>query len=294
MRALAALLACALVSGCAQELLHAGHPLTGKIWDTKARVFIAREELWRRAGAANHILLGEVHDNPEHHRLQRATLDALAAGGSRALAMEQFDSEHQASIDAARPRSAEAAADAGRFDRKGWNWPLYEPLVAFAVAQGWPLLAANLSRAEARKVMADPRLASHLPTPDPALLAALERDMVDGHCGHRMDAKLTAGMVNAQRARDARMAEVLDRAPGGRTVLIAGNGHVRRDRGVPLYISRGNAVVVGFVEVLPAAFAPGEYLAGGSFAGTGSYDYVWFTPRFVREDPCAALRSGGR
>ena len=132
--------------------------------------------------------------------------------------MEQFDSEYQPAIDAARAAGAdaEALADAGHFDRKGWNWPLYWPLVQFALDRGWPLAAANLSRAEARAIVADPAR-SGLP-PAPAVTKALERDIIDGHCGAAPEPKRLAGMVEAQRARDVRMASVLK----GPNVLIAG------------------------------------------------------------------------
>lgn len=292
MRRLAACVAAgaaALLGGCAQPLLHADHPLAGRIWDVRAGAFIERETLWQRAAAAPHVLIGETHDNRVHHRQQLELLEALARGGARrALALEQFDSEYQPAIDAAQDRAANAEriADAGRFDREGWNWPHYRPLVEFAVARGWPVLAANLSRAEARK---PDGAAAALPPADPALAAALERDMVDGHCGHKPDAKTLAFMIETQRARDARMAEVLHGAREGRTVLVAGNGHVRRDRGVPLYMKHA-ALAIAQVEVRPGMDRPGDYLDGG-FATPGSYDILWFTAREDRTDPCAAFRA---
>ena len=47
-------------------------------------------------------------------------------------------------------------------------------------------------------------------------------------------------MIDVQRARDATLADVVARARRGATarVLIAGAGHVRRDRGAPLYLER--------------------------------------------------------
>lgn len=264
-----AALAAALLSSCA----HAP-PLEGRIWDTHAARFVSPEALYQRASRARHVILGETHDNAEQHRLQRVVLDALA-GTPRVLAMEQFDSEHQAAIDAARPAGVEALADAGRFDRKGWNWPLYRPLVEFALEHGWPIAAANLSRGEARAVVADPAR-SGLPPAPPAVQAALERDIVEGHCGKPPDPRRLAGMVEAQRARDARMAAVIR---GRRSVLIAGNGHARPDRGVPLYLGDGDVVSIAFTEVEPGRRSPRDYEAG-------SYDYLWFTPRAAREDPC--------
>ncbi len=232
------------------------------------------------------MILGEVHDNPEHHRLQRRALEALAAHGPRrTLAMEQFDGEHQAALDAARARGAGASAlaDAGRFDRKGWGWEMYRPLVEFAVERGWPLAAANLSRSEARAIVADPRVRD-LP-PGSRLREALERDLIEGHCGNRPPAARLAGMVAAQRARDARMARAIAQAP---SVLIAGNGHARKDAGAPRYLPDADVVSIALIEVDPGKASPADYLDG--FATRASFDYLWFTPRFDRPDPCEQMK----
>jgi uncharacterized iron-regulated protein len=287
LKAFALLGLAALLAGCTQGLLLREHPLAGRVWDVRAAKFVSAETMLERAARSRYVILGEAHDNPEHHRLQHEALEALARDGApRALAMEQFDSEFQAAIDAARRRGAdaEALADAGHFDRKGWNWPLYRPLVAFAVAHGWRLVAANLSRAEARAIIAQPSR-SGLPPAEPALRAALERDMIEGHCGRRPPQKRLAGMVEAQRARDARIAERIRASGTAHTVLIAGLGHARRDLGAPHYLGSSDVVSIGLVEVEAGAFEARDYL--GDFATTASFDYLWFTPRFDRQDPCA-------
>jgi len=288
----AALAVVVALAGCATHLTLEDHPLAGRIWDTRAGAFVSQAQLLQRAAAARYILLGETHDNPEHHRLQRVVLDALARQGTvRALAMEQFDAEHQQALDAAQRASAsvEQLADAGSFDRQGWNWPLYRPLVEFALEHRWPIVAANLSRAQARAISLDPARAG-LPPADPVLRAALEDDMVAGHCGVRPEARRLAGLVEAQRARDAQMARSIRRQP---SVLVAGNGHARRDRGVPLYLASADLIAIGFVEVETASERPQEYFGDG-FATAASYDYLWFTARAEREDPCAGFQHGGR
>mgnify|MGYP001570361948 CR=1 FL=1 len=283
----AALLGAALLAGCAHDLVGRDHPLAGRVWDVRAAAFVSADEVYRRAVTARPVILGEVHDNPEHHRLQRSALEALAQhGGPRALAMEQFDAEHQEAIDAARAKGAdiETLADAGRFDRAGWDWPAYRRLVEFALERGWPLIAANLSRAQAGTILADPSR-SGLPAAGAALREALERDLIEGHCGKRPDAKQLAAMVEAQRARDARMARALQERPDRGSVLIAGNGHARRDRGMPLYLAGSDIVSIGYMEVECGKIAPRDYLS--DFATPQSFDYLWFTPRAARQDPCA-------
>lgn len=271
------MLATGLFAACAHQATDAEHPLVGTIWDTRAGTFVSRDALFERIAQAHSAILGETHDNPEHHRLQRVVLEAMAARGRRSvLAMEQFDSQYQPELDAARLHGAdaEAVADAGHFDRKGWNWPLYKPLVQFALEFGWPLAAANLSRGDARAIVSDPSR-SRLPPPDPAVERALAQDISESHCGHPPEAKLLRGMVEAQRARDARMASVLKRD----TVLIAGAGHARRDRGVPIYLTSGDVLSIAFMEVQDGANSPQDY-------EPQSYDYLWFTTRAAREDPC--------
>src|SRR5690606_31510198 len=53
---------------------------------------------------ARYVLLGEVHDNPDVHRLRLRWLRQLTATRSFAIAMEQFDLPMQPQLDAARER----------------------------------------------------------------------------------------------------------------------------------------------------------------------------------------------
>jgi uncharacterized iron-regulated protein len=91
------------------------------------------------------------------------------------------------------------------------------------------------------------------------------------------------GMVRVERARDAMMADRLAATAGtGGGVLIAGNGHVRKDRGVPWYLARlrpgARSVSIGLLEVQDDAREPALGLP---------YDYVWYTARVDdRGAPC--------
>jgi uncharacterized iron-regulated protein len=286
---------CSLLAGCAVLPISpaASHPLSGRTWDVRAEREIPVDVLLERASTFRFLILGETHDNPEHHRLQARILAAmLQAGRAPALAMEQFDQEHQAALDEARrrgERNPERIADAGRFDRKGWSWPDYRPLVELAIANDLPIIAANLSREEARAVARTGQPAGGLAAATPELRAALERDLVEGHCGMRPPSATLAGMVEAQRARDERMASALERSGERGAVLIAGAGHARRDRGVPLYVSgaaREQLLAVAFVEI---ELGRNELRAYADEGLAGSYDVIRFTPRAVREDPCKNL-----
>ena len=73
-------------------------------------------------------------------------------------------------------------------------------------------------------------------------------------------------------------------------VLIAGNGHVRADLGVPLYLgaaARRDVVTVAFLEVDADAREPD--IARRVTEARQSYDYLWLTDAVYRPDPCASM-----
>lgn len=253
----------------------------------------------QRLRGARHVLLGEIHDDPVQHRLRAAMLQALLADGRPSwVVFEQIDREHNAAL-AVAPRDTEAVVTAGRLDRQAWAWPLHRPLFDVALAAGATVVGGNLSRAEASRVVsggaaqAPQALQRWLAAPaadspsgwTPAQDAVLRREVDEGHCG-ALPASMIGPMTLAQRARDAALADAMAAAPpDARVVLIAGNGHVRRDIGVPHYLSAqaGRIVSIGFLE-------RGR---DGSLLADAPYDEVWFTAPVERPDPCASFRPPG-
>ena len=242
------------------------------------------------------VLLGEVHDNPVQQRLRLEVLRrAFEAGWRPAIAMEQFDREQQVDIERARmarPLDAdylieEAAKKHGK-SINGWNWEYYRPYVALALQYGVPLLAANLSRHDAQKIIElgysavfDDSM-EHLLGLDrqrPSLLAAQENEIDLGHC-HALPREQLPAMARAQVARDAVMAEVLREHAAQGVVLLAGDGHARQDIGVPTWFdppTRARVFTVGFLE-------------RGDLAPPSAFDAVVSTDAVPRPDRCATLQ----
>src|SRR5690349_16481807 len=77
LRCFRALAACAALGACSHAMVLEHHPLAGKIWDVRAGAFVSQRDLLARLPSAPQVILGETHDNPEHHRLQRVVLDSL-------------------------------------------------------------------------------------------------------------------------------------------------------------------------------------------------------------------------
>jgi len=228
------------------------------------------------------VLLGEVHDHAAQHRLRLAALrDWVARGARPALLMEQFDRERQAEIDALRARQPPPDADAliAAVGGPGWHWPHYRPFVELALAEGLPLVAVNVGRAEARRIVRDGLAAHGFEAALPAdLLEGIAAEIVASHCG-QVDAPLARRMARAQLARDQAMARAVEAwAQRGPVVLLAGNGHVRTDWGAPRWLApavRARSEAIGFVEVGDPVTA---------------FDRRVVTPAQARPDPCAGMR----
>ena len=280
-----------------------GHPLTGRVREVATGRFLEPEALFDRLARADFVLLGERHDNPDHHRLQARTLDALVARGRRpALAFEMLAADDGPALASARASGTDAIRVAVRWDESGWPpWPLYAPLFEAALRADLPIVAANLARRDAAALRAhgpsrlEPSLRARLglDTAAPAAeVQALAQQIHDAHCG-RAPAAALPRMVTVQRAWNAGLADALlaVRARGADgTVLVAGAEHVRRDFGVPAWLARrapqATVASVAFLEVEPEA--PG--CAAPSAEDALPFDYVWYTPRVDLEDPCAKYR----
>lgn len=233
------------------------------------------------------LLLGEVHDSAAGHAARAALLrEKVEAGWRPAIAMEQFDTAQQPALDAAMAECADADCVIARVapPKASWTWAYYAPVIALALEYRLPLLAANLSRADASKVVKD-GFAAALPAAlvaryrldalPAAVLAAQEREVRDSHCG-ALPESLVSPMAKAQIARDVVMAETLRTHAATGVVLIAGNGHVRGDIAVPFWLRRDGLQprAVGFLEPDSDASA---------------FDDAHRIPATQRPDPCAGF-----
>ncbi len=268
----------------------ADHPLVGQIWSTADAAFVDPATLRARVALTpGLVLIGEKHDNPDHHRLQAWLLDPLAARG-RPIVFEMLDLEDADAIAAA--ETPDALAAAVEWDRTGWPaFALYRPLFEALYTHRAPVRPGHPARAEVRAAMTTP-LDAHPPalgltrTLDPADTAALRDEIEASHCGHATPT-LVDGMVRAQRFKDAVMADALRAAAGeGNGALVAGNGHVRA-QGVPLFLDRP-ATSIGIVEV--RADRQSVDAATAAEVTGGRFDFVWFTPRVDTRDPCEVFR----
>ena len=294
------------------------HPLAGRVFDLRERTESSEAELLAALRGARFALLGESHENADHHRLQAQLLEGLVAGGAApAVAFEMLRADQQPAVDAAlagAAPTAEALRAATHWDEGGWPaFALYAPIFEVALAARLPLVAADLAQDERK------RLASDEPVPaalrarlgldeelPPELERSLEADLLAGHCG-MLPASALPRLVRVQRGRDAALAQALlgaasaeddegdDEAEGVQAVLVAGAEHARLDRGAPRALARlapGAAVVsVAFLEVDRTQDDPWADLEA-RYGSEPVFDYVWYTPKASDEDYCERMKRG--
>ncbi|MEQ8603070.1 MAG: ChaN family lipoprotein [Marivibrio sp.] len=280
------------------------HPLVGRVYDARRERFIPRAALIESLAAARFALLGERHDNPDHHLLQAEIVRALGrAGAAQALVFEMLTPEQAPALPAR--GAADVDLDALGLDltweARGWpDWSLYRPIFAEAMAARLAL-APGAPGPEALRSAATAGLKEALPEPERARLALGEpmaeadrvrllEQLFEAHCGYAPRDKLS-GMLDAQRLKDAAMADALIEQAGahGPALLIAGAGHIREDWGVPAYLDRRDAGVyatLAFAEARPRVDDPGVYVPRDA-GGEPAVDFLWFTPRVDLDDPCA-------
>ncbi len=262
-------------------------------------VFTAEKssELPDSVGVADYLLLGEVHDNQAGHALRQHWLESLAKHGDFVLAMEQLNRARQAALTEADDKvqgpvvqsdpALRSMAEAGGFDFKGWHWDFYAPALALAVNQHWPLGATNLDRQSLMKLMTGkdplPSVPLHWSAHQQEILTA---EIREGHC-HLLPETLLPGMVAAQLARDRSMAESLvawHHQTGKPVILLAGNGHLRKDTAVPQWLQQLDPGA----RVVSVAVLEPEQMHDPKLVGV--YDDTFEVPLQPRVDPCVALR----
>ncbi len=234
---------------------------------------------------ADVVVLGEVHDNPEHHANQAR---AVAALQPRALVFEMLTQAEAARAPADR---GDAGALAAAFGWEGSGWPdfaLYHPI--FLAAPEARIYGGEVERDQARLAVSQGASAVFgadaasygldQPLPEAEATARAE-EQFSAHCG-AMPMEMMGGMVEAQRLRDAALARAVLQAmqeTGGPVAVITGTEHARKDRGVPAALALAapglHVLAIGQTEEDPGADAP--------------FDLWLVTAPAPRPDPCAAF-----
>ena len=253
----------------------------GQIREMASGSLLTPQELVQRLAQAPRVLIGEQHDNPDHHALQRWLLQSMAQYRPQgSLLLEMLEPAQQVKVDHVRSQDPLPPDLAQALDwRQGWDWRFYGPIVRDAFAQGDPVLAANLDRDEMKEIYRTRPELSGMRSNAPAVRESLLEEVREGHCGMLPESQLPS-MLAVQQQRDRRMAQRLLAAPAP-ALLLAGGHHVRKDVGIPLHLADLGAEKGTMVLMLAQV---------GEEVGPQTADFVWFTAALPKKDYCADLR----
>ena len=240
-------------------------------------------------------LLGEVHDNPKAHAQRFDLIEKLLSDSFKpVIAMEQFDRDNQAALDHAMHACEDADCVIQKAGGKGWEWKFYKPVIETALKLRLSIIAANISSKDAMKIAREGLDAAMSPETlhDFNLDRPLDHDLFEkqkmaievGHC-HKLPSSAFKGMVNAQVARDVWMAKTIRENASHGLILLAGNGHIRKDIGVYHWLSsaeRTRTQVIAYTE----DDGDGDALIRPE---TPVYDRTIRIEPFERDDPCEAF-----
>lgn len=293
---LSTILGCASSSSWTSRV-RLSHALVGKIWSESADRFVSQNELINALQEGSVVILGERHDNPDHHRLQAQLIEELSAAKPfTALGMEQLREEDLPILLehlAAQPKKLSQLGKLLRWEEQGWpSFKTYQGIFEAGREASLSFVALGLKSA------VNPKQSHAVPEHKEieALLlkiqlskneeTLLKDEILESHC-RMVPKEFTARMLDTQRKRDIYMA--LQASKSDRIILIAGNGHARNDRAIPYYLSKitpeRKVISLAFIEVQDGRVVPSEYTKP-LFAANLPYDFVWFTPAFDPSDPC--------
>lgn len=280
-----------------QSTEYLAHPLVGKIYDSKHKQFVSQYAVEQVMKEADILLLGETHSNVDHHRGQAKLLarwqrqQADTAIVFEMLTLDRWQQPERWSDRSALSKSLQQHA-------KEWDWPIYTPITDLAVIKQLPILAANLSHQQLRLYARDERCSLQREGLVLAFCDALTTEsrhrletLIDrSHCGMLQPEHLPP-LLKMQAAKDASFALSLWQAykAGFAPVLISGSVHVRKDIGVPAYLSQAghSAMSIAFLEVDPELINAADYDLSED---DSSYDFIYFTPGSRSLDPCVEFK----
>lgn len=221
--------------------------------DGKTGAALAFEDVVARLKAHRVVMVGEQHDQPTHHEVQRRVVDVLAADGpALVVGLEMLSWDKQPALDSFNRGDLDVAGLGDAVDWKvAWGFPLalYAPLLSTGHERGARFIALNaprdLVRALRTRGLTGLRPEERALIPDLDLDDALHRqwfESVFSSAGHPLKPAELDGFYRAQVLWDEAMADraahaiLVDKA--ARVVVLAGAGHIAAGRGVPQRIER--------------------------------------------------------
>jgi len=201
------------------------------------------------------IYVGEIHDVFAHHAVQLDIIAGIYKKYPRiAIGMEMFQRPFQKPLDsfiAGDTGEAEFLKQTEYFNRWGFDYPLYKPILDFAKAEKVPVVALNLQKEITGKVshggidsLSDEDKKEIPPDLDFSDIEYRERLKEIFSMHRNSDEKNFENFYQAQILWDETMSHSVDEFvknnPDHKIVVLAGQGHLRYGSGIPKRTFRRN------------------------------------------------------
>lgn len=244
-------------------------PQVGDVLHYPTGLFVSPEAMFQSLADARIIYVGETHDNPASHRLERDVLQAVADRwpGEVALGLEMFTPAQQESLDA---WVAGDLSEKQFLKQSGWyttwrmDFSLYRDLLNLARDRKIPLRGLNaekdLVRAVGRHELDQLSPEQRKQVPELDLNDPYQNGLVKAiYGGHSAGNAMLDGFRRVQTLWDETMAQnVADylKQPGNEKmhmVVVAGGNHIRNGFGIPRRVFRRlptSYVLVGSKEIV--------------------------------------------
>ncbi len=202
------------------------------------------------------LLMGEQHDRFEHHLNQLQLIKKIKEAGHQvAIGMEMFQQPYQQALDdylAGKITESEFLTASKYFDKWGYDYNLYKPIIDYALQQKLPLLALNIeadiTHQVARKGLyaLDEKTQQQLPDTlnfDNQPYREALKSVFQIHEGMQQSRPSNFNyFLQSQILWDESMAKAaaqfLQKHPEHILVILAGNGHLRYRYGIPQRLQR--------------------------------------------------------
>jgi len=227
-------------------------PETGDILHTATGHYIDQQILFKNLDRYPLVYVGEIHDNPESHRLQLDILKSMQARdpGNIVFGMEMFNHKQQVALDrwVAGELSEKAFLRESRWYKNwGGDFELYRELMEFCREQKIPVIGLNATRSLGRKVSEKPLSqldeATRANLPEMDMNDPYQRQMIEAIFGaHGAGATMKDSFARQQTLWDetmaASVADYIHDHPERRMLVIAGGWHINYGFGIPRRVYR--------------------------------------------------------
>jgi uncharacterized iron-regulated protein len=231
-----------------------------RLYDLQRKDVVSDTAAIERLKAARIVLVGEHHNNPDHHQAQLKVIQMLHKVGHKvAVGLEMFRRDSQKALNQwVAGQTSEAHFKPIYMDNWNYDWGLYGPIFNYARKNRIPMVGLNVSRKITAQVAYN-----GFESLNKAQKGALEgitcnvtpqyREFINKAYGaHGHGNMIFDRFCEAQLVWDTTMAvyaiDYLEQQPDAVLVILAGSGHARK-LGIPTQLAK--RAPWPFVVVLP-------------------------------------------